>query len=39
VTLETRLAGRTLTLRLRGAGVTPALAEEIRALLGRLQAG
>jgi hypothetical protein len=36
VTLETRLAGRTLTLRLRGAGVTPALAEEIRDLLGRL---
>jgi hypothetical protein len=39
VTLETRLAGRTLTLRLRGAGVTPALAEEIRDLLGRLRAG
>jgi hypothetical protein len=36
VTLETRLSGRTLTLRLTGEGVTPALADEIRALLGRL---
>jgi ParB-like chromosome segregation protein Spo0J len=38
VTLESRLTGRTLTLRLQGEGVTPALAEEIRALLGRLPA-
>ena len=39
VTLETRLKGRTLTLRLQGDGVTPALAERIRALLAQLQAG
>ena len=38
VTLETRLKGRTLTLRLQGDGVTPALAERIRALLAQLQA-
>lgn len=37
--LETRLKGRTLTLRLRGDGVTPALAERIRALLAQLRAG
>ena len=37
--LETRLKGRTLTLRLHGDGVTPALAERIRALLAQLQAG
>jgi ParB family chromosome partitioning protein len=36
VALETRLSGRTLTLKLTGKGVTPALAAEIRALLGRL---
>ena len=39
MTLETRLKGRTLTLRLQGDGVTPALAERIRALLAQLQAG
>ena len=39
MTLETRLEGRTLTLRLQGDGVTPALAERIRALLAQLQAG
>jgi ParB family transcriptional regulator, chromosome partitioning protein len=39
VTLETRLKGRTLTLRLQGDGVTPALAERVRALLAQLQAG
>jgi hypothetical protein len=37
--LETRLKGRTLTLRLQGAGVTPALAARIRALLAPLEAG
>ena len=37
VALETRLRGRTLTLKLKGKGVTPALAAEIRALLGRLK--
>jgi ParB-like chromosome segregation protein Spo0J len=36
VTLETRHAGRTLTLRLSGEGVTADLAAEARALLGRL---
>jgi hypothetical protein len=36
VALEERLAGRTLTLRLTGEGVTPALAAEVRALLARL---
>jgi hypothetical protein len=36
VTLEQKLAGRTLTLRLTGRGVTPALAAEIEALLARL---
>jgi hypothetical protein len=36
VTLETRLAGRTLTLKLQGEGVTPALEAEIRALLAQL---
>jgi hypothetical protein len=36
LTLERTLAGRTLTLRLTGRGVTPALAEEIEALLARL---
>ncbi len=35
VALETRLRGRTLTLTLKGKGVTPALAEEVRALLAR----
>jgi ParB family transcriptional regulator, chromosome partitioning protein len=39
VTLETRLQGRTLTLKLQGEAVTPALAEQIRALLGRLDPG
>jgi hypothetical protein len=39
VTLETRLQGRTLTLRLQGDGVTPALAERIRTLLVQLQPG
>jgi ParB family chromosome partitioning protein len=34
--LETRLKGRTLTLKLTGTAVTPALAAEIRTLLGRL---
>ncbi|HRO12988.1 MAG TPA: ParB N-terminal domain-containing protein [Amaricoccus sp.] len=34
--LETRLKGRTLTLRLQGEAVTPALAERIRALLAQL---
>jgi hypothetical protein len=38
VALEERLAGRTLTLRLTGEGVTPALAAEVRALLDRLAA-
>ena len=33
--LETRLKGRTLTLKLTGDAVTPALAAEIRALLAR----
>ena len=33
--LETRLKGRTLTLKLTGEAVTPALAAEIRALLAR----
>lgn len=36
VTLETRLSGRTLTLRLRGRGVTPELAAEVRARLDGL---
>ena len=36
VSLEERLSGRTLTLRLKGRGVTPALAAEVRALLARL---
>jgi hypothetical protein len=36
LSLETRLAGRTLTLRLRGSAVTPALADEIRETLRRL---
>jgi ParB-like chromosome segregation protein Spo0J len=36
VALESRLKGRTLTLTLTGKGVTPALAEEVAALLGRL---
>lgn len=36
VTLETRLSGRTLTLRLRGRGVTPDLAAEARARLAGL---
>jgi ParB family transcriptional regulator, chromosome partitioning protein len=35
VTLETALRGRTLTLRLRGPGVTEALAAELRALIAR----
>jgi len=35
VTLETRLRGRTLTLRLAGPGVTEALAAELRALIAR----
>jgi ParB family transcriptional regulator, chromosome partitioning protein len=34
--LETRLKGRTLTLKLTGAAVTPALAAEIRGLLGQI---
>jgi ParB/RepB/Spo0J family partition protein len=38
VTLESRLAGRSLTLTLRGPGVSPALEAEIRALLARLDA-
>ena len=33
--LETRLTGRTLTLKLTGDAVTPALAAEIRAILAR----
>ena len=37
VALEAHLRGRTLTLKLKGKGVTPALAAEIRALLGRLK--
>jgi hypothetical protein len=37
VALATRLNGRTLTLTLRGKGVTPALAAEVEALLGRLR--
>jgi hypothetical protein len=36
VTLEQSLRGRTLTLRLKGKGVTPALAAEARDLLRRL---
>lgn len=36
LTLETRLKGRSLTLTLRGEGVTPELAARIRALLGEL---
>jgi ParB family chromosome partitioning protein len=36
VTLERTLEGRTLTLRLTGRGVTPALAAEIEALFARL---
>jgi ParB family transcriptional regulator, chromosome partitioning protein len=36
LTLETRFKGRTLTLKLTGDAVTPALAAEIRALLDRL---
>jgi hypothetical protein len=35
VTLEERLRGRTLTLRLRGPGVSEALAAELRAVLAR----
>ena len=38
VTLEQSLRGRTLTLKLKGAGVTPALAEKIEAHLAGLQA-
>jgi ParB family chromosome partitioning protein len=37
VALATRLKGRTLTLTLKGKGVTPALAAEVEALLGRLR--
>jgi ParB family chromosome partitioning protein len=37
VALATRLNGRTLTLTLKGKGVTPALAAEVEALLGRLR--
>jgi hypothetical protein len=37
VTLEENLRGRTLTLRLKGKGVTPELAEEVRALLRQLR--
>jgi len=37
VTLETRLAGRTLTLKLKGKGVTPEIQAEIRALLMTLR--
>ena len=36
LTLETRLKGRTLTLKLTGEAVTPTLAADIRALLDRL---
>jgi ParB family chromosome partitioning protein len=36
LTLETRLKGQSLTLTLRGEGVTPELAARIRALLGGL---
>jgi hypothetical protein len=36
VTLEQRLRGRTLTLKLKGKGVTPALAAEVERLLRRL---
>jgi ParB family chromosome partitioning protein len=37
VALEERLAGRTLTLRLTGRGVTPEFAAEVRALLATLR--
>jgi hypothetical protein len=37
VALEERLSGRTLTLRLKGRGVTPTLAAEVRALLATLR--
>ena len=37
VSLEQALRGRTLTLRLRGEGVTPAFAAEVRAALERLR--
>ena len=37
VTLETRRAGHTLTLKLKGKGVTPELEAEIRALLMTLR--
>jgi hypothetical protein len=37
VALEERMSGRTLTLRLKGRGVTPALAAEVRTLLATLR--